>query len=108
MTSLQIPQITVSNQIKSLIRHWKAELEGPREPRTPSLFLKTAPVTLTRGPMAGLGKRWNTVVVKVSTAGNAAGSDTLELVTGASGAGEEYHACPGLTRSPEPPGLGYN
>ena len=108
MTSLWIPQITASNQIKSLIRRWKAELEGPREPRTPSLFLKTAPVTLARGPLAGLGKRWHTEVVKVSTAGNAAGGDTLELVAGASGAGEECPACPGLTRSPEPPGLGCN
>lgn len=34
MTSLWIPQITVSNQIKSLILRWKTELEGPREPRT--------------------------------------------------------------------------
>ena len=34
MTSLWIPQITVSNQIKSLIPCWKTELEGPREPRT--------------------------------------------------------------------------
>ena len=34
MTSLRIPQITVSNQIKSLILRWKTELEGPREPRT--------------------------------------------------------------------------
>ena len=34
MTSLWIPQITVSNQIKSLIPRWKTELEGPREPRT--------------------------------------------------------------------------
>ena len=64
-----------------------------------SLFLKTAPVTLARGPVVGLGKRWKTVV-KVSTAWNAAGGDTLELVTGASGAGEECPACPELKGSP--------
>ena len=65
-----------------------------------SLFLKTAPVTLTRGPVVGLGKRWKTVVVKVSTAWNAAGGDTLELVTGALGAGEECPAWPELKGSP--------
>lgn len=58
MTSLQIPQITVSNQIKILSPPWKRGAGMPLVIRVPSRsILKTAPVTLIQGSVAGLEER---------------------------------------------------
>lgn len=58
MTSARMPQRTVSNQIKILSPPWKRGAGMPLVIRVPSRStLKTAPVTLIQGSVAGLEER---------------------------------------------------